>query len=89
MGSPVGFKNEDSSVLRSVRVTIQVRAEKVTMDIRSSKGEIYPSIVVGRREARRSKESDPLTTALVALQKAIEALPGAVEDSEGSPGEEW
>lgn len=83
------FKNEDKNILRSVRVTTQVYIDKVVVETRSDIGLMYPATVVFRKQAGRSQESDPMTTTLVAIQKALEALPGAVKDIEGTAGEEW
>lgn len=83
------FKNEDKNILRSVRVTTQVYIDKVVVETRSDIGLLYPATVVFRKQAGRSQESDPMTTTLVAIQKALEALPGAVKDIEGTAGEEW
>lgn len=83
------FQNEDREVIRSTRITVQVRLDRVEVEIRTDKGMIYPATVVFRKQAGRSEESDPLTTTLVAIQKAVEALPDAVAAHEGAQGELW
>lgn len=83
------WQNEDATVLRSIRVTIQVREGKTTLEIRNGKGLLFPDLVVLRKDAKRQPSDGSLESAIAALQAAVRYLPEALAVYDEADEEVW
>ena len=82
------FNNEDPTVELSLRVTVQVRPDKVSLDMRADEGVLYPSTKVFGTSARRAPGGGVWDSLEKALDKAIRQLPEVMAAME-VPDEEW
>lgn len=86
MASKSNFQNEDPTVTESIRITAQLRADEVRLDVRLGSGVIFPQDVVLSKKVKRragSSAEDTLTKLMEFITGELPRLLDPVEDAEG------
>lgn len=82
------FTNEDPNVQVALRITVQVRADEITLTVQADPGVTYPTTTRHRVTAKRGSTGGAEDILSKALSKAAESLPAVLESLEG-PAETW